>query len=205
MTTAREDFVPVGCLIVVNQTTEIVEIATGDSVALEPGALRASQFRALADRRIAGAYGLAFAILRDRAEAQDATHDAFVRAWDSWGSLRDVTRFEAWFDRILVNTCRNRLRSRSRWSPRDISAELERTAVDEVARVEDRDRLTRSIGALSADHQIVVALRFYRDLPIEEIAHRVGVPVGTVHSRLHYALKRLQADLAGPDVDGGER
>ena len=68
---------------------------------------RAGAFRALADRHLDAAYRLAHAILRDPTEAQDATHDAFVTAWRSWDSLRDTTKFEPWFDRIVVNTCRN--------------------------------------------------------------------------------------------------
>jgi len=114
---ACEDSIAPGCLIFVNRSTEVFDMATRETVAVERGDPRVAQFRELADRRINLAYGLAYAILRDRADAQDATHDAFIRAWDKWGSLHDVSRFEAWFDRILVNVCRNRLRRRSRWSP----------------------------------------------------------------------------------------
>ena len=203
---ANEDSLPVACLIVVNRSAEVLDMATGETVAVEPDARRASLFRAVADHRLEAAYGLAYAILRDRTEAEDATHDAFLRAWDSFRSLRDTNRFDAWFDRILVNVCRNRLRDRSRWRPRDISAGMSlRASGDEVGRTQDRDLLQRSIERLSPDHQVIVALRYYRDLPMEEIARRVGVPVGTVHSRLHYALKRLQTDLAEAEIAGGER
>ena len=84
---------------------------------------RDAAFLALANEHLDRAYRLARAILRDPAEAQDATHDAFVQAWRKWETLRDPERFEAWFDRILVNTCRNRLRS-SRWLATDISVEV---------------------------------------------------------------------------------
>ena len=188
-----------------NRSAEVLDATTRDTVAVKPDVRRASLFGALADQRLGAAYGLAYAILRDRTEAQDATHDAFVRAWNRWGSLREVDRFEAWFDRILVNVCRNRLRDRSRWHPRDISTEVRLASGDEMGRTGDRDLLERSIGRLSPDHQVVVALRFYRDLPIAEIARRAGVPVGTVHSRLHYALKRLRADLIEADAAGGDR
>jgi RNA polymerase sigma-70 factor (ECF subfamily) len=57
---------------------------------------------------------------------------------------------------------------------------------------------------LSPDHRAVVALRFYRDLPIGEIAMLLNLRVGTVHSRLHYALKHLAAAL-GRGVDGDDR
>ena len=72
---------------------------------------RAEAFLRLADDHLDAAYRLARAILRDSTEAQDATHDAFEQAWRKWSTLRDPARFEPWFDRILVNTCRDRLRS----------------------------------------------------------------------------------------------
>ncbi len=78
-------------------------------------ASRADAFRALADRHLDASYRLAYLILGERADAEDATHDAFVTAWAKWSTLRDPLLFEHWFDRILVNTCRNRLRHVARW------------------------------------------------------------------------------------------
>jgi RNA polymerase sigma-70 factor (ECF subfamily) len=135
-------------------------------------------------------------MLRDESEAQDATHDAFVQAWRKWGTLRDSDRFEPWFDRILANICRNRLRSR-RWLVGDISAEVALRSGDHVKNAEDRELVGAALAELSPDHQIVVALRFYRDLPVGEIASRLGIAEGTVRSRLHYALERLRAAIHG--------
>jgi RNA polymerase sigma-70 factor (ECF subfamily) len=58
---------------------------------------------------------------------------------------------------------------------------------------------------LSADHRIVVALRYYRDLPVDAIASRLDIPAGTVQSRLHYALKRLHAAMDAADLRGTAR
>ena len=58
------------------------------------------------------------------------------------------------------------------------------------------------IAALSPEHRVVVALRFYRDLPVEAIASLLGIPAGTVHSRLHYALKHLHAAIDTADAKG---
>ena len=151
---------------------------------------REAAFVRLADQHLDRAYGLARAILRDPVEAQDATHDAFVQAWQKWGTLRDPSRFEPWFDRILVNTCRNRLRSTRRLAA-DISVEVALVTGDHAGHTDDRHVIGAAIEALSPDHRVVVALRFYRDLTVEDIATRLGVPPGTVRSRLHYALKRL--------------
>ena len=144
---------------------------------------------------------LAQAILRDPAEAQDATHDALVQAWSKWETLRDQARFEAWFDRILVNTCRNRLR-RTRRTATDISVEVALASGDHTVHTEDRDVIGAAISGLSPDHQVVVALRYYRDLTIPDIAVRLGVPEGTVRSRLHYALKRLHDAIEPAGTEG---
>ena len=166
---------------------ELIERPPTSASAAAP---RDAAFVRLADEHLDKAYRLARAILRDPVEAQDATHDAFVQAWRKWETLRDQTRFEPWFDRILVNICRNRLRS-ARWQATDISVEVALTTGDHTGRAEDRDVLEAAIASLSPDHQIVVALRFYRDLTVPDIASRLGVPQGTVQSRLHYALRRL--------------
>lgn len=162
---------------------------------------RAAAFSRLADEHLDRAYRLARAILRDEAEAQDATHDAFVQAWRKWDTLRDPARFEPWFDRILVNTCRDRLRAASRTTT-DISAEVALATGDHAGRTEDHAVLGTAIAALSADHQVVVALRFYRDLTIDDIGARLGVPAGTVQSRLHYALRRLHEVIDAADSEG---
>jgi RNA polymerase sigma-70 factor (ECF subfamily) len=166
---------------------------------------RAAAFRRLADQHLDAAYHLAQAILRDPSEAEDATHDAFVQAWRNWSSLRDVSRFQPWFDRIVVNTCRNRLHRANRWQATDISSEVAIASGDPFVQSLDREVIGRALAGLSADHQVVVALRFYQDLTVEEIASRLGVPAGTVASRLHYALKRLQVAIDAADAEGSAR
>jgi RNA polymerase sigma-70 factor, ECF subfamily len=174
---------------------------TGERAVVEAEQVERSQaFLGLADRHLDAAYRLANAILRNPAEAEDATQDAIVQAWQKWPSLRDPTLFEHWFDRILVNNCRSRLRSDSRMRTRDISAEIAIASGDAFAASNDRELIGRAIGSLSPEHRIVVALRYYRDLSIDEIAGYLGVPAGTVQSRLHYALKRLHATLDAADA-----
>jgi RNA polymerase sigma-70 factor (ECF subfamily) len=165
---------------------------------------RAEAFLRLADDHLDAAYRLARAILRDSSDAQDATHDAFEQAWRKWSTLRDPARFEHWFDRILVNTCRDRLRT-ARRLPGDISDEVAIASGDQFGAAQDRDVLANAIATLPAEHRIVVALRYYRDLPVDEIATRLGIPAGTVHSRLHYALKRLHASIDAADGKGTTR
>jgi RNA polymerase sigma-70 factor (ECF subfamily) len=162
-------------------------------------AARAEAFRTLADRHLDASYRLAQVILGQRAEAEDATHDAFVTAWRNWSSLRDPERFEHWFDRILVNTCRNRLRHTSRRRTEDLSAEFEFPASDAYGPTDDRGLLQPAMARLGPDQRVVVALRFYRDLSIDQIADRLGVRPGTVKSRLHRALHGLRTSLDQAD------
>ena len=171
-------------------------------VVVDPTTDRGRVFIGLADTHLDAAYRLARAILRDPGEAQDATHDAFLQAWRKWSTLRDPARFEQWFDRILVNTCRSKLRRTSRWPATDISEEVAAAAGDPFAQAHDRDVIGTALGTLSVDHRIVVALRYYRDLRVDEIASRLDIPVGTVQSRLHYALERLHIAIDRANVKG---
>jgi RNA polymerase sigma-70 factor (ECF subfamily) len=168
-------------------------------------ARRAAAFTDLADQHLDTSYRLAHAILGDRAEAEDATHDALVTAWRQWSSLRDQAKFEAWFHRILVNTCRNRLRQAGRRRTDDLSASLAVSGADPIRSADDRQQMGDALGRLSPDHRTVLALRYYLDLPIDQIASRLGVPAGTVNSRIHYALKELRSALGDAGAEGTDR
>lgn len=163
---------------------------------------RATAFARLVDEHLDAAYRLARVILHDPSDAQDATHDALIQAFRRWSTLKDASLFERWFDRILVNICRNRLRRASRWQATDISAEVTVAAGDPFGRADDHHVLGNAIARLSPDHRLVVALRYYRDLQIDEIAFRLGIPAGTVQSRLHYALKHLHQVIGASDAKG---
>lgn len=186
-------------------STEVIELADSRPVQVDHTTERGRAFLQLADGHLDAAYRLARAILRDPGEAQDATHDAFLQAWRKWSTLRDPGRFEQWFDRILVNACRNRLRHASRWETTDISAEVVMAAGDPFSQASDRDVIGPALATLSADHQIVVALRYYRDLSIGEIASRLDIPAGTVQSRIHYALERLHIAIDTANARGAVR
>jgi RNA polymerase sigma-70 factor, ECF subfamily len=158
--------------------------------------LRAEAFRELADRHLDGAYRLAAVILSDRAEGEDAVHDAAVAAWRGFARLRDPNRFQSWFRRIVVNQCRDRLRLRARRRITDVGHELREAEHPLVADVSDavaiRDTVRFAMGSLTPDEQVAVAMRFYLDLTVPAIAETLGIPEGTVKSRLHHAMRRLQ-------------
>jgi RNA polymerase sigma-70 factor, ECF subfamily len=157
-------------------------------------------FAQLVDRDLDRAYRLAGIILGNGPDAEDATHDAVVQAWRAFGSLRDASRFEPWFQRILVNVCRDRLRKRWRSPVMELTLAGSHTVADRFKNVDDRLALDRAFERLSPDQAITVVLRFHLDLPLDDVAARMGVPVGTVKSRLHAALVRLELGLTGAEV-----
>jgi RNA polymerase sigma-70 factor (ECF subfamily) len=73
---------------------------------------------------------------------------------------------------------------------------------DEFGSADDRRAISDAIATLSPDHQVVVALRYYLDLTADQIAARIGIPVGTVQSRLHYALRQLRVVLDSAESKG---
>ena len=165
------------------------EVETGD-----PGT---TWFRTVGRHEIDRAYRLAGFILGDAREAEDATQDALVRAWRQRSSLRTLDSAQAWFDRILVNVCRDRLRRRRprvRWT--DVDEGTPSPAADPFAALIARDAVLGAVVSLPVDQRIVLVLRYWADLPVDAIADRLGVPAGTVKSRLHYAMRALRAALA---------
>lgn len=153
-------------------------------------------FVTVGERELGRAYRLAGFLLGNATEAEDAVQDALVRAWAERRQLRDPGAAQAWFDRILVNVCRGRMRRRRssvRWIPIDEGDPA--AAGDPFAAFYARETVLGGLAALDADHRIVVVLRFWADLPLEAIAELLHVPVGTVKSRLHYALRDLRRGL----------
>jgi RNA polymerase sigma-70 factor, ECF subfamily len=161
---------------------------------------RADAFRRLVDRGLDDAYRLAGIVLGDRTEAEDAVHDAVITAWRSFGQLRDPGAFEPWFRRIVVNTCRDRLRARTRrLRIVDVGHEL---AEAEHPRQPDgadasaaRDAMDRALDALDPDERLTVVLRYHADMTVPAIASATGTPEGTIKSRLHRAIERLRAAI----------
>lgn len=160
---------------------------------------RAAAFRRLVDLHLDRSYRLAAVILADSLEAEDAVHDAVVAAWRGFGGLRDPASFEPWFQRIRVNACRDRLRARARHRVRDLGRELAEaehpTEADAADATSARDAVDRALAALGPDERLIVVLRYHADMLVGEIAVAVGIPEGTVKSRLHTAIGRLRAAM----------
>lgn len=166
--------------------------------------VRAQQGDQQAFASLAGAvserlHGVAYGILRDRQLAEDATQQAVLLVWRDLPRLRDPERFEAWSYRLLVNTCHTVARRERRWLPGMQMTDDEPAGSDQLGMVHDRDQLERGLRRLSVDQRAVVVLSFFVDLRPDQVAEALGVPVGTVHSRLHRAMRALRAALDADD------
>jgi RNA polymerase sigma-70 factor (ECF subfamily) len=141
-------------------------------------------------------HAVAHRILRDTDLAEDATQQALLNIWRDLPQLRDPARFDAWSYRLLVRACYAE-GSRARRSVPNIRllpADGPEVA-DGLDSVVDRDQLERGFRRLSIDHRAVVVLHHYLDMPLDEVADVLGVPAGTVRSRLHHAMRALRAAL----------
>lgn len=156
---------------------------------------RMAAFRQLADQRLDSCYRLATAILGDGSESQDAVHDAVVLAWERWPSLRDQSKFDAWFDRIVVNVCRDQLRRTARRPTTDISTHAALGTPDPAPEVHRRVLLAQAFNRLKPDDVVVLAMRHFLDLQLGDIALLLDVPVPTAKTRLRSARLRLRGLL----------
>src|SRR5262245_34304109 len=145
-------------------------------------------------------------ILRDDLKAEDATQEALTAAWRRLPRLRDPDRFGPWLHRLLVNACYEELRRHRRWSARLRTLPVDGPSIpDSTLTIDDRDAIDRAFARLTPQHRAVVVLHLYAGLPLTEVADVVGVPLGTVKSRLHYATKTLRAAIvADSQVDPTE-
>ena len=151
--------------------------------------------------RIDAIYRLSFAIVGDTADAGDATQETFVAAWRRIRSLRDADRFDAWLQRIAVNSARMTLRARGRRRVREIpSGDVAAIAAasDHLPRPQssDADMLRAALERLPVDQRTILVLHHLEDRGVSEVAEILKIPAGTVKSRLHTARAALEEELA---------
>jgi RNA polymerase sigma factor (sigma-70 family) len=145
------------------------------------------------------AFRTAYVITRSAADAEEAAQEAFVKAYRALGRFRPGAEPRPWILRIVANEARNRVRSTSRrqqlelrlaegFRPGEAAPSPEAAAVAS----EDRRRLLALVNQLDEDDRLVVASRYFLDLSSGETAIALGIPEGTVKSRLSRALAKLK-------------
>jgi RNA polymerase sigma-70 factor (ECF subfamily) len=141
-------------------------------------------------------FAIAQRILRDVDRTEDAVQDALVIAWRDLPSLRDPDRFDAWLYRLLVRACITEARRERRLDAtiRALPMDLPSTSDDYVS-VAARDELERGFRRLPPEQRAIIVLRHFVGFEPAEIAEILGVPAGTVRSRLHHAHRAMRAAL----------
>ncbi len=161
-------------------------------------------FAAIAASSVDRCYAIAYRILRDPHRAQDASQQALLGAWRDLRTLRDPSKFDAWLHRLVVHACYVEARGERRWVARGrIVALRPEYAPDIQHAVVVQDQLDGAFRELTPEHRAVVVLHHYLGYSLIDIAHMLGIPAGTVRSRMHHALRKLRTVLEAGDADGG--
>lgn len=145
------------------------------------------------------AFRVAYGVLRHREDAEDVAQEAAVRAYRSFGSLRNRDRFRSWLVRVAWRLALDRRRSERRREAREHAASDEppdwRTAEDLAAARQAEERVWQALDELPQKLRIVVVLSSIEGHGVREVAALLGLPEGTVKSRLHDARRRLLEKL----------
>ena len=149
-------------------------------------------------------YALACLILRDSDRAEDATQEAFIRAWRELPRLHDAERFDAWLRRLVVNACYDEARRVRRRAEMTLFSVGDREVVDTSAAMAQSDRIERAFRQLPLDQRTVLVLQHYFSLSHTEIAETIGIPLGTVKSRVRYGIVAMRAALDSDERSAGD-
>jgi RNA polymerase sigma-70 factor, ECF subfamily len=172
-------------------------VQAGDTEAFEP----------LVEKYKRKVFRLAYQVLRDQEEALDVAQEAFVKAFRALPAFKGDSAFYTWLFRITMNVALDRKRQRATrvksLGTDDVTPEeWERTATstdpdpeDVASGAERRERIRKGLDSLSEHHRTIIILSDIEGLQYREIAEVLGIPMGTVMSRLHHARKRLREVL----------
>jgi len=152
-------------------------------------------------------YATARLILRYPDGAEDAVQDALVQAWRDIRGLRDPDKLDAWLHRLLVRACYRQARRDQRQHVTEIfvpgladARSADGGFAHDVERAfADRDEMERAFRRLTDDQRTLLALVYYADLSLADVAVAIGVPIGTAKSRHHRAIGALRAALAADE------
>lgn len=136
-------------------------------------------------------YSLARSYLKKDEDCADAVQEAIYKSFRSIKTLKEPAYFKTWLFRILINECIQLLRKQKRV---EVANELERDIMEGNAPYEAVE-FQEALANLEFDLRAVIRLYYYEDLPLQQIAEILGVPKGTVKSRLHRARTILADEL----------
>ena len=177
-----------------DEQTLVVQACEGDAAAFEQ-LFRTHHVRV---------YNLVRYVLGDGSEAEDVTQQAFVRAWEELPRIKETGAFAGWLNRIAVNLARDLGRSPARREQSGGGAADEAAATihnggpapeERLAGAERDEAVHEAIASLPEYHREVVLMHHIEGAPVRDVAQKLGVPVGTVLSRLARARDTLRRRL----------
>jgi RNA polymerase sigma-70 factor, ECF subfamily len=135
-------------------------------------------------------------ILRDPELARDAVQDGLLRAWRHLPGLRDPDRFDAWIRQLVVNSCLDLVRRRRRRASEVALAEIDMAGeIDLASSIVDRDQLDDALRRLDPEWRAIVVMHYFLGMPLPDVAHNLGIPLGTAKSRLHRSLGLMRSTI----------
>ena len=149
---------------------------------------------------VPAAQRLAYGMLQNAHDCEDAVQEATFKAWRAFPRLREESNLRAWFLKIVANECRQRRRNRW-WSVLKVAAPNEDAASpagDDEAAMDLRSALAK----LPDEMRLAVVLRYYMDLPFDEVGRVLGVSGPAAKARVHRALVRLRVEI--PEMISGD-
>ena len=157
-------------------------------------------FEQLARAEIRRLHAVSRLILRDEGKAEEATQEALMAAWRRLPGLRDPNRFGPWLNRLLVNACYREARRSGRRQAIEVHIDPlvlsdASNSLEAGADLANRDQLERGFRRLDVDQRTVLVMHYYLGFSLDEAAEVLGVPPGTVRSRLHRAINAMRAAL----------
>jgi RNA polymerase sigma-70 factor (ECF subfamily) len=145
---------------------------------------------------------VAHRILRDSDAAEDAVQQTLVTIWKELPRLRDPGSFDGWSYRIVTRAALAESKRRVRGRGIAEIGAVEPMTPDASSSVERRDTIERAFRQLTPESRAVVVLRYYADLPLKDIGFALGIPAGTVASRLHRAIQDMRYTLSHDERQG---
>ena len=150
-------------------------------------------FERLVEPHLAVALGAARLITGNESDAADAVQDALLASWQSLDGLRNPELFAAWFRKIVIRSSTRCVQRRRHLVEIDLESQETTGSFDSVEREFDLRQLAQAFARLDPKDRVLLTLHHYWQLPVAESAQLLGLPQGTVRSRVHHALKRLRA------------
>lgn len=153
-------------------------------------------------------FRIAYGILMNRMEAEDVAQETFVKAYLQLRGLREERSFPSWLATIATHRALDVAKQQQRWRLVSMEEDLPSGETDEMARVDKRILVQELLGKLNPIHRAVLILREIQGYDYAEISRILGVPIGTVRSRLNIArahLRKLAVAAGEVGTNGNEK